>query len=297
MENKRNFYRVLHLQPDAPQAMVRAAYRTIMQKLKAHPDLGGDEWNASLINEAYETLSDPVKRKAYDDAFFASREKAQASAQNNSHRKETNKKKKDNTQQKKNSEQEKSAQNHSEPKSQSTGNSNGRKEKFHAHNNRGNSCLFCGSPCSSLPSGDHECPTCKSPLQGVATAQQNSSDRRDWLRMPGGSTLNLQTRSGYLAQQQATPQSSGSRFTSNIFSSLGVSHRLAAILVDISLTGLRLKANARLPLGEIVRIESDRFIALAEVCNCVGEQENTYGVKFASLKFKQDRGSFVSTAV
>ena len=66
MRNRRNFYRVLQVQPDAPYEIIKASYRTLMQKLKAHPDLGGDEWNAALINEAYAVLSDPEKRANYD---------------------------------------------------------------------------------------------------------------------------------------------------------------------------------------------------------------------------------------
>src|SRR5207244_1669106 len=59
-------YRVLHVQPDAPAAVIKATYRTIMQKLKIHPDLGGDTWNAALVNEAYAVLSDPKQREQYD---------------------------------------------------------------------------------------------------------------------------------------------------------------------------------------------------------------------------------------
>ena len=66
MDNRRNYYRILHVQPDAPRAIIRASYRTLMQKLKRHPDLGGDEWNASLLNEAYAVLSQPALRAAYD---------------------------------------------------------------------------------------------------------------------------------------------------------------------------------------------------------------------------------------
>jgi hypothetical protein len=66
MENRRNYYRVLHVQPDAPSAVIKSTYRTLMQKLKMHPDLGGDTWNAALVNEAYAVLNDPLKREQYD---------------------------------------------------------------------------------------------------------------------------------------------------------------------------------------------------------------------------------------
>jgi curved DNA-binding protein CbpA len=70
MDNRRNYYRILHVQPDAPRAIITASYRTLMQKLKRHPDLGGDEWNASLLNEAYAVLSQPAMRAAYDQDFL-----------------------------------------------------------------------------------------------------------------------------------------------------------------------------------------------------------------------------------
>jgi DnaJ domain len=66
MENRRNYYRVLHVQPDAPVEIIRTSYHTLMQRLRMHPDLGGDHWNAVLINEAFRTLNDPVRRAAYD---------------------------------------------------------------------------------------------------------------------------------------------------------------------------------------------------------------------------------------
>ncbi|MFN0304141.1 MAG: DnaJ domain-containing protein [Burkholderiales bacterium] len=64
-KNRRNFFRILYVQPDAPPAIIKASYRTLMGPLKQHPDLGGDHENASLINEAYDVLSDPVRREAY----------------------------------------------------------------------------------------------------------------------------------------------------------------------------------------------------------------------------------------
>lgn len=66
MINRRNYYRVLHVEPDAPLAVIQASYRALMQQLTVHPDLGGDHDEAVLINEAFDTLRDPDRRAAYD---------------------------------------------------------------------------------------------------------------------------------------------------------------------------------------------------------------------------------------
>lgn len=70
MKNRRNYYRILHVQPDAPRDIIKASYRALMQKLRMHPDLGGDEWNAAALNEAYAVLSKPEQRQAYDQQFL-----------------------------------------------------------------------------------------------------------------------------------------------------------------------------------------------------------------------------------
>jgi curved DNA-binding protein CbpA len=65
-KNRRNYYRILQVQPDASQGAIKNNYRTLLQKMRLHPDLGGEDWNASLINKAYSTLRNPTKRVAYD---------------------------------------------------------------------------------------------------------------------------------------------------------------------------------------------------------------------------------------
>lgn len=69
MDNRRNYYRILHVQEDAPEEIIRTSYRTLMQRMKMHPDLGGDHWDAMLINEAYATLIDPERRAQYDETL------------------------------------------------------------------------------------------------------------------------------------------------------------------------------------------------------------------------------------
>jgi curved DNA-binding protein CbpA len=70
MDNRRNYYRILQVQPDAPFEIIRTSYLTHLQKLKQHPDLGGDHWNATVLNEAFETLKDEEKRAEYDKELF-----------------------------------------------------------------------------------------------------------------------------------------------------------------------------------------------------------------------------------
>jgi curved DNA-binding protein CbpA len=67
MNNRRSFYRILHVQPEAPFEVIKASYRCLMTKLKAHPDLGGNHELAVLINKAYAILSDPKRRRQYDE--------------------------------------------------------------------------------------------------------------------------------------------------------------------------------------------------------------------------------------
>ena len=72
------------MQPDAPVEIIKSSYRTLMQRLKHHPDLGGSHWNATLINEAYHVLTDPALRERYDRErrLITRSEPAAASADN-----------------------------------------------------------------------------------------------------------------------------------------------------------------------------------------------------------------------
>ncbi|MEM6986159.1 MAG: J domain-containing protein [Pseudomonadota bacterium] len=66
MDNRRNSYRLLRVQPEAPTGLIKQSYRTLMQHMRLHPDLGGDTEQAALINLAYRTLVDPRKRARED---------------------------------------------------------------------------------------------------------------------------------------------------------------------------------------------------------------------------------------
>lgn len=71
MKNRRNYYRILHVQHDAPREVIRSSYRTLMQRMRMHPDLGGNHAEAALINEACAVLTNPAARTAYDARLAA----------------------------------------------------------------------------------------------------------------------------------------------------------------------------------------------------------------------------------
>lgn len=61
-----NYYDILGVSKDASEDEIKRAYRKLA--LKTHPDKnGGDDTMFKKINLAYETLSDPDKRNAYDN--------------------------------------------------------------------------------------------------------------------------------------------------------------------------------------------------------------------------------------
>lgn len=73
-----DYYQILHVQEDAPEAVIQASYRAMMQKMRLHPDLGGDSKHAALINEAFRILSDDKKRREYNALRKVSADNSQA---------------------------------------------------------------------------------------------------------------------------------------------------------------------------------------------------------------------------
>jgi DnaJ-class molecular chaperone len=73
-------YDNLNVTRNAPPEVIRAAYKTLCQKF--HPDRNPGNQDAAkiflIIRSAYETLSDPVKRKEHDAWIAAAESEYQA---------------------------------------------------------------------------------------------------------------------------------------------------------------------------------------------------------------------------
>ena len=63
MSRPPDYYRILHVQPDAPAAIIHASYRTLMQRALG-ASRGSDE--IEMLDMAYAILGDSQRRTAYD---------------------------------------------------------------------------------------------------------------------------------------------------------------------------------------------------------------------------------------
>lgn len=150
MKNQPTFYEILHVQPDAPSAVIKASYRTMMQRLKMHPDLGGDHAQAVSINEAFATLIDPARRTEYDRQLqLADRNRGRA-----------------------------------EPAPQPSASAPPPRPPAPSRDTA--ACGFCEAPC---PAGDAEwsdgaCATCGSPLFSAEKHEAGADSRRAIERVP-----------------------------------------------------------------------------------------------------------------
>lgn len=83
----KNYYDILEINETASNEVIKAAYKALVKKY--HPDNNSNvEIQSKMmeINEAYETLSDEVKRKKYDIEIG---KKSEESLENNSFTKDT----------------------------------------------------------------------------------------------------------------------------------------------------------------------------------------------------------------
>ena len=67
---EKNFYEELGLEQNATKSEIKSAYRSLVKK--HHPDAGGEKERFLAIQNAWETLNDPIKKSEYDKKNFSS---------------------------------------------------------------------------------------------------------------------------------------------------------------------------------------------------------------------------------
>ncbi|MDJ0927389.1 MAG: DnaJ domain-containing protein [Gammaproteobacteria bacterium] len=235
-ENRRNYYRILHVQPDAPTEVIKSSYRTLMQRLRMHPDLGGDHWNAALINEAYAVLTDPEQRAEYDRQLPLFEREDQ------------------------------DAEDRPEPAIDPAARPAGAGGSPYQ-------CPFCRAGYASKAVDETVCQSCGSPLA-----------------RPGGES----SRAAWIRATERMPQDLPLRF----WTGWPNAPALDGTLVDLSLTGLRFNTSQALLRDQFLKVDCDRFQAIARVIHCQPRgREYQVGAEFLTLRFARSKGAFVSDRV
>ena len=67
---KKNLYEELGLKKNATKIEIKSSYRSLVKK--HHPDKGGEKETFLAIQNAWETLNDPIKKEKYDKKLFSS---------------------------------------------------------------------------------------------------------------------------------------------------------------------------------------------------------------------------------
>lgn len=258
-----DYYSVLHVDPAAPLAIIRASYRTLMQQLRAHPDLGGDHEAAAALNAAYAVLKDPARRAQYDAQRVAGKSQSCEPAQAS-----------------------KPAPRRAAPQKPTAAGAAPRGDTYGSTGvwdsvprmpTKTDICVFCGVTAARTEHGDSgdDCRVCEAPLTIARTVSRSSSETQ---------------RSVYrIAKTELV----------RIFPDPLDRSGFDAAVHDISLTGMRFSCAQQMEPEALVRIDSHFCAAVARIAHVSRESgaDSHYGTEFLTIRFKRQRGSLLSVPV
>lgn len=257
-KNRRNYYRVLQVQPDASLAIIKASYRTLMRTLKYHPDLGGDQWNAVVLNEAYAVLSDAHARDKYDGEQRELHRRVGSTARA--------------AQDQPGDETHRASSRPAPTATPATPRRHGSSQWQNTVPTDARVCAFCHARKASPPhSVDELCDGCGAPRWRIDSPAHQSSRH-------GTGRIEHRADIHYLTDPRHAVATRGR-------------------VVDLSPTGLRFVSRERLSVGEIIKIDSDTVSAIARVSHTRADDATdsfSIGAQFLTLLIELPRGTFVS---
>jgi hypothetical protein len=136
-------------------------------------------------------------------------------------------------------------------------------------------CRFCGQtfPRRAVDSEALFCPNCHSPRQMMAGLDVEESDRRNILRIPRQTPLEVYT---------AWPQP----------------RAFSGHTVDLSLTGFRLCCAVPLEPGQIIKLDAQLLRAIGQVIRVTRDGKDAeVGGRFLTLHLERSRGAFFTGSV
>lgn len=290
MDTDIDLYQLLHVAADAPEPVIKASYRAMMQKLRHHPDLGGDAEKAQQLNLAMQTLCDPEKRSRYDQARLARQRQStpdfsqwESAAQSAGTRSDTSK----------TGHSHRAANGHARnPGYPPGGRPDPAAQGAHARDAgerhrsetlrlpRRAHCLFCGANHADAPAetGSHaygqsrHCLRCEAPLQAIEELPPSLSDELRRLRR-------------YEMQTPVTLWTSWPR-----------ENPVAGTLYDLSLEGCAIISQSRLSGQRTLLLQAPLLSAICQVRHCAASgSQFQAGLQFRTLAMSARPGSVLST--
>ena len=308
VDNFVDYYEILHVQDTAPAAVIKASYRAMMQKLKKHPDFGGDVSFAQQLNRAVEVLCNAQARASYDqvranhlamqqahsgtadDEPVADQSVADQSAANNSKpRKWGAPGGSPHSSSPRHSEQDLSADRHGDDSVTGDGNANGGTDTESASGQipehtlafaKPDCCPFCRSPYPAVHpskndaySDSHRCKTCNGATAAVTPVVLASDDHLRRIHRQ----LHETAARVWLAWPSAAVT--------------------ASRLTDFSPSGCALQIMNPVAVGQCIMIETHLFNAICRVRHCRRPPQNTsyiIGVEFLTLDIVALNGALLN---
>lgn len=257
---RRNFYRLLYVQPEAPPEVIKASYRALMSTLRGHPDLGGDPERAALLNAAYAVLSDPQQRREYDKRLRRPLRQATAAPQPDPAA---------------------PASGRGRPAPASAAAQAPAPAPAPAPDDRAwlarRCCPFCSQSFTALPKADTRCIRCDSPLMPAPAPDEPRGagellGRRRSERYPRDMVVRV--RLGHVPGERA------------------------ARLRDLSFTGLSLHTEFPVPRGTMLQVGAAGFDTVAQVIDCRrAGAGHTLHARLLTLQLRRSvRGVYVDAA-
>ena len=263
--NRRNYYRILHVQPDAATEVIEASYRVLMRRL--HPDRGGSSWQAALLNEARAVLTDPSRRAAYDrelrhDVRAWRRDGGETPGRDRNRSDYGNR----------------AAGQEREARSRASVDEAGkRKQQSAPYGLNKHRCPFCGYMHLNAvgPFKEDFCARCLSPLHPVI--RRHVRWNRLLPRIPFRQDIRF-----FTSWPQAVP--------------------CYGVTCDLSPHGMQFYSGQKLVPYQVIKIEGDGFQAIARVRYCIsgmfcGKTGCRVGVEFLTVSFPEGRGRLFSARI
>lgn len=282
MDISDDYYALLHVQADAPAAVIKASYRAMIQKLGHHPDKGGDVSFAQRLNNAVKVLCDPKTRAAYDAL-----RKQQSSG-----------KPAEPTKEKSRSEKSPSEKPPREKPSGDWGEPGGSPRAAEPEK-RDNSTI---SKAQALPATPH-CPFCRAPYATAPSAHPGVTDSYR-------SSSRCANCNGAKTPISQLPETSDAEIrrvyrhehcgAARVWLTWPADADEQSTLADFSPAGCALLSGNPLPTGQVVMIETDLFNAICRVRHCRNQASRkadfSIGLEFVTLDMHASRGSLFNAS-